>query len=147
MAPGHLHIHPKIDQENWVEEFSKYDAGWLHFFQSRNGGDISKANWDDLNIPARVATLALAGLPMIQANNSEHIVATQSLVRNMQGGLFPKELNELGKLLYNKELMTSIRENVWAQRDEFLFDTHVDKLISYFTYIISQHRSLLSRYA
>jgi len=34
LAPGFLHIHPNVDQENWIAEFSQYDAGWLHFFQS-----------------------------------------------------------------------------------------------------------------
>ena len=57
MAPGYLHLHPNVDQSRWTEEFSQYDAGWLHLFDSRNEGEIRKANWDDLNYPARLSTL------------------------------------------------------------------------------------------
>lgn len=38
-----------VDQASWVREFSRYDAGWLHAFQNRNGGEIRRADWDDLN--------------------------------------------------------------------------------------------------
>ena len=50
--------------EHWVKEFSQYDAGWLHCFDSRNSGNLLFATWDDLNIPARISVLAAAGLPM-----------------------------------------------------------------------------------
>src|SRR5690606_28295557 len=49
MAPGYLHIHPNCSQESWVKEFSQYDAGWLHFFQSRNRGELLRAGGDELN--------------------------------------------------------------------------------------------------
>jgi hypothetical protein len=139
LAPEHLHIHPNVPQESWIETFSCYDAGWLHFFRSSNHGEIARANWDDLNIPARMATLALAGLPMIQANNTGHIVATQSLVTTLGLGIFPRNMAELGALLHDKPTMNQIRENVWANRKLFLFDEHVDELIRYFRQVIDQH--------
>ncbi|MFY0535851.1 glycosyltransferase [Nannocystis pusilla] len=51
LAPRHLHLHGHVDQRRWLAEFSRYDAGWLHFFASGNDGDIARADWDDLNIP------------------------------------------------------------------------------------------------
>jgi hypothetical protein len=139
MAPGYLHIHPNVDQENWVKEFSQYDAGWLHFFESENNGELKRANWDDLNLPARMSTLALAGLPMLQANNTGNIVATQSFVKKLDIGLFFKNMNELGELLRNKLLMQQLRNNVWQQRHLFTFDNHVNELVQFFRKVIEQH--------
>lgn len=138
IAPGYLHIHPNVDQENWVKEFSQYDAGWLHFFQSENYGELMRANWDDLNIPARLSTLALAGLPMLQKNNEGHTVAIQSLVKQMNLGLFFNNMHELKQLLQNKSLMADIRNSVWQQRHYFTFDYHVDELIDFFKTVIRQ---------
>ncbi len=69
LAPRHLHLHANVAQDRWVEAFSRYDAGWLHCFASRNAGEPARADSDDLNYPARIATLAMAGLPMIQRDN------------------------------------------------------------------------------
>jgi glycosyltransferase involved in cell wall biosynthesis len=138
MAPGYLHIHPNVDQENWVKEFSQYDAGWLHFFQSENHGELRRANWDDLNIPARMATLALSGVPMLQKDNTGHIVATQSLVKRLNAGLCFKDMPELGQLLRDRSLMTTIRESVWQQRHLFTFDYNADTLLDFFKVVINK---------
>jgi len=139
MAPGFLHIHPNVDQENWVAEFSQYDAGWLHFFQSENNGELARANWDDLNLPARMATLALSGLPMLQKNNDGHIVAIQSLVKKLDVGLFFNDMVELKQALQNQERMQQLRDNVWRQRALFTFDHHADELIAFFREVIKMH--------
>lgn len=144
MAPGFLHIHPNVDQENWVKEFSQYDAGWLHFFKSENNGEIRRSNWDDLNIPARMATLALAGIPMLQADNEGHIVATQSFVKKYNLGLLFKDMKELGQLLRNRQMMIDLRENVWKQRQFFMFDTHVDALVKFFRQVIENYKKTVS---
>ncbi len=142
MAPGFLHIHPNVDQENWVQEFSQYDAGWLHFFQSENNGELRRSNWDDLNIPARMATLALSGVPMLQKDNTEHIVATQSLVKRLNVGLCFKNMAELGQLMRDRELMVQLRNNVWQQRHLFTFDHNVDSLIQFFKAVINKRGKL-----
>ena len=136
MAPEHIHLHSHVDQENWVSEFSQYDAGWLHFFKSENHGEIRRANWDDLNYPARISTLVAAGLPTLQRDNRGEIVATQSLVQNLDIGLFFSEMSELRSLLENQDRMDQIRANVWKSRDHFTFDKHADELISFFRHVI-----------
>lgn len=141
MAPGFLHIHPNVDQENWVKEFSQYDAGWLHFFKSENMGEIKRSNWDDLNIPARTATLALAGIPMLQRDNSEHIVATQSLVKKLDVGLLFNNMEELGQKMRNRELMLHLRKNTWKQRHLFMFDEHVEDLVAFFRQVIKNFKN------
>ena len=138
IAPAHLHLHANVDQEDWVTEFSQYDAGWLHFFQSENAGDIRRANWDDLNYPARIATLAVAGLPLLQGDNTGAIVATQTLARERNLGLFFRDMAELGAQLRDRARLDQIRANVWRQCETFTFDHHADRLIAFFREVIAQ---------
>ncbi len=140
IAPAHLHLHANVDQEDWVMEFSQYDAGWLHFFQSENAGDIRRANWDDLNYPARIATLAVAGLPLLQGDNSGAIVATQTLARERDLGLFFADMADMGAQLRDRARLAQIRANVWRQREEFTFDYHADRLIAFFREVITHAR-------
>ncbi|HZW03243.1 MAG TPA: hypothetical protein VFF68_04915, partial [Anaerolineaceae bacterium] len=132
MAPGFLHLHDQVDPERWVTEFSQYDAGWLHYFESANQGELRRSNWDDLNIPARLATLALAGLPVLQRANPQSLVATQNLARRLDVGLLFTGMADLRRQLDDRPRLTAIRDNVWRQREHFLFDTHVDRLIDFF---------------
>jgi hypothetical protein len=136
LAPRHLHLHANVDQANWVEEFSRYDAGWLHAFSSQNRGELRRANWDDLNYPARIATLAAAGLPMIQRANPDAVVATQALAQRMGIGLFYETVGELAEQLRDHAHMQRVRDRVWGQRDQFCFDTHVPALVAFFRTVI-----------
>lgn len=137
LAEGYLHLHTNVDQEHWVAEFSQYDAGWLHFFRSENHGDLRRATWDDLNYPARMATLAMAGLPMIQGDNQDSIVATQTLARQLDLSLFFTTIEDLAAQLRDQARMRQLREQVWRQREQFCFDHHVDRLIDFFRSIIA----------
>jgi hypothetical protein len=137
LAPRHLHLHANVDQAEWVREFSQYDAGWLHAFESHNGGELRRANWDDLNYPARIATLAMAGVPMIQRDNEGAVVATQALARRLGLGVFYRTIDELGAMLHDRAHMAALREQVWSQRFEFCFDTHVPRLVDFFRTVIA----------
>ena len=138
LAPRHLHIHDTVGQDGWVREFSQYDAGWLHVFRSRNEGDLSRADWDDLNLPARMATLAAAGLPMIQGDNTGSVVAIQSVGRELGLGLFFREEEDLARTLGDGEAMGRRRANVAAHRAEFTFDAHADRLVEFFRRIVDR---------
>jgi hypothetical protein len=138
VAGRFLHLHAQVDQGQWVREFSRYDAGWLHFFESENKGELRRANWDDLNYPARLATLVAAGLPVLQRDNTGSAVATQSLVRERDLGLFFTEMADLGERLRDFHRLEEIRENVWRQRDEFTFDFHTDRLVEFFRQVIDE---------
>lgn len=140
VAAGYLHLHPQVDHDRWVEEFSRYDAGWLHFFRSDNHGELRRANWDDLNYPARLATLVAAGLPVLQRDNGDCIVATQSLVRELGIGLFFDDMAQLCGQLSDAAGMAALRARVWAQRDVFTFDHHADRLIGFFREVIAAAR-------
>jgi glycosyltransferase involved in cell wall biosynthesis len=141
MAPDHLHLHAQVDQGRWVEEFSRYDAGWLHFFRSNNGGDLRRADWDDLNLPARMTTLAAAGLPMIQRDNHDARVATQSLIRELDLGVFAQDMAGVAAQLHDEARMESLRERVWKLREQFCFDHHADRLVDFFRSVIARRGS------
>ena len=136
MVPGYLHLHPNVDQSRWTEEFSQYDAGWLHLFDSINEGEIRRANWDDLNYPARLSTLAAAGLPMLQKANDGAVVATQTLTKQLGTGIFFDRMDELADQLRDREQLHAIRERVWQQRQLFMFDHHVPELVDFFRGVI-----------
>ena len=132
VAPEHVHFHPHVGQDQWVSELSRYDAGWLHLFRSGNRGDLRRADWEDLNYPARLPTLASAGLPLIQLDNRDAIVATQSLTRQLNIGLYLADVEQLAGELHNKQTLVNLSENAWRQRELFTFDYHVDRLIAFF---------------
>ena len=138
LAPRHLHLHANVSQDRWVEEFSRYDAGWLHCFASRNAGDVRRADWDDLNLPARIATLAMAGLPLIQRDNIGALVAAQSLARDMGIGIFHRDIAGLADQLRDGGRMARLRERVWQQRMQFCFDTHAPGLLAFFREVIDR---------
>ena len=138
MAPKHLHLHAQVDQGDWVREFSQYDAGWLHTFASRNHGDLWRADWDDLNYPARLTTLVAAGVPLLQRDNAGCVVATQSLVEERGIGVFFQGIPDLADQLRDRDRLAKVRENVWSQRLDFSFDAHADALIDFFRGVISR---------
>ena len=136
LAPDHIHLHPQVDQGGWVSEFSKYDAGWLHYFKSENQGELRRSNWDDLNYPARIATLVAAGLPLLQRDNTGSIVATQRLASQLDIGLFFTSMEQLRQQLEDKARMAELRSNTWRVRQTFTFDDHAERLVDFFRKVI-----------
>ncbi|MFC7525728.1 glycosyltransferase [Parapedobacter sp. GCM10030251] len=141
VAGGHLHLHKQCKPKDWVYEYSQYDAGWLHFFHSDNHGELMRCTWDDLNYPARMSTLAAAGLPMIQKRNKGHIVATENLVGNLDMGVFFDSIGDLAAQLKNKKRMAEIRANVWKNRHMFSFDHYAERLVEFFKEVIRAHKN------
>lgn len=140
-APEHFHVHPQVNQDQWVSELSAYDAGWLHLLRSRNEGDLRRATWADLNYPARIPTLLSAGLPLIQYAQDGAVVATESLARQRDIGLFFSAADDLAEQLRDTETMGRLRNNAWLQRNQFTFDEHADRLVQFFREIINGRRS------
>ena len=138
LVPRHLHLHGHVHQDRWVTEFSRYDAGWLHVYPSRNGGDLRRAIWDDLNLPARLPLLLAAGLPLIQWDNEGAAVATQTLARALEVGVFFRDAAELRARLQDAALMARLRAHAWERRPQFTFDYHVERLEQVFRQVISR---------
>lgn len=142
---GHLHFHNSCKTKDWVKEYSQYDAGWLHVFNSNNHGELMKCTWDDLNYPARMATMAASGLPMIQKNNHGHVVASKNLVRSVDMGVFFDSIVDLATQLKDKKRMMEIRTNVWKNRHIFSFDYHAEHLVDFFKEVIQVHKNKMNQ--
>jgi hypothetical protein len=137
IVPKHFHVHHHCSQFDWVKEFSKYDAGWLHCINSNNKGNIKQASWEDLNLPARINTLVAAGLPIIQKENTEHIVAMKNYIQNYDIGIFYTTIDDLVNKLRNKPEIARLNNNILIHRSKFTFDYHVPDLIDFFRKVIS----------
>lgn len=137
-APRHFHIHDHVSADNWTKELSRYDAGWLHCLQSHNNGNLLKASWDDLNIPARISTYAAAGLPVILRENPGHIVTTKELIESLNIGILFTDYFSLCRQLKDKNRMKTLTNQMLLHRSEFSFDYHVPQLIQLFRDIIKK---------
>ena len=85
-----------------------------------------------------MATLAMAGLPMIQRDNHGALVAAQSLAREMGIGIFHRDIADLADQLRDGGRMARLRERAWAQRMAFCFDTHAPGLVAFFREVIDR---------
>jgi hypothetical protein len=122
-----VHVHPKVEQPDWVRVLSRYDAGWLHRFRSRNGGDLRRAVWDDLNAPARIPTYASAGLPMLQQASPGSVVAAERCSATARCSTTTSTTSSPG--------CTTVPAGPggpasWDGRLRFTFDAHVDRLVA-----------------
>ena len=132
LAPGHVHLHPHVGPDRWVEVLSRYDAGWLHHLRSANGGDLGRATWDDLNYPARIPPLVGAGVPLLQQASPGCMVAAQELVLRLGVGLLYQDLDDLALQLADGTAQAGRRAAALAVRDQLTFDHHADRLITLF---------------
>lgn len=136
MSQEYFHVHSHVDPGQWVKEFSRYDAGWLHCFESKNEGNLMRATWDDLNIPARLSTYAAAGLPCIISKNDGHVVAAKEIVLANDIGILFNDYQELAYELEKEKKKRRLTRNMLSCRMQFSFDYHVSQLIELFNQAI-----------
>jgi len=67
-------------------------------------------------------------------------VATQTLARAYDIGVFARDMADLGAQLDDHDRMARLRENVWNCRMDFTFDHHADGLVAFFRQVIAEHR-------
>ncbi|MFD8339067.1 glycosyltransferase [Streptomyces solisilvae] len=128
-----VHVHPPVMPGEWVRELSRYDAAWLHSFSSQNNGDMQMADWNDLNLPARLATYGLAGLPWLMRDNTGHRVAVHSIAEKLGVAIPYGDYDELAAGLRHECALREASSAMRASRHEFTFDDHVDELIRFMT--------------
>ena len=98
-------------------------------------------NWDDLNLPARIATYAAAGLPIILPDNAGNAVASNKVAEKFDIGLVYNERDELINILQD-EVKTRIHTiNMLKCRMEFSFDYHVPRLVEFFRSVIEKDKN------
>ncbi|MDX1992747.1 MAG: glycosyltransferase family 2 protein [bacterium] len=132
LSTGYLHLHPTVEPSEWVRELSQYDAAWFHIFDSRNRGDLRRANWDDLNLPARLGTYAAAGLPWILKDSRHSRTGLQSVAQQYDLGIFFSTPEDLAAQLHDRPRLAQLTANACAARMQFAFDTHVGALVAFF---------------
>jgi glycosyltransferase involved in cell wall biosynthesis len=132
LATGYMHLHPAVEPADWVRELGRYDAAWFHVFESDNGGDMRRAHWDDLNLPARLGTYASAGLPWILKHNPGSRSALGRLGNELGVGVFFDDFAHLAAQLRDRQAMQHRTHNMRAARSAFAFDPHVDGLLALF---------------
>ncbi len=135
-ALGLVHFHPPVGPGDWVRELSRYDAAWSHIFEARNRGDLRRASWNELNLPARLGTYLAAGLPLLLKDNSGSRVAVDSLAARHGVGVFFREIDDLVAQLRDREGMRARTERARAARHQLAFDTHVPALVAFFRRLI-----------
>ena len=131
-APDRVHLHPPIGPQEWVPELSRYDAGWLHRFDSANGGDLRLAGWDDLNSPARLPVCLAAGLPLLQQANPGSLVSVERVLRAEGTGLLYGSADDVAGLLAEEVRTRAGAAAALAARERHTFDAHADRLVDRF---------------
>jgi hypothetical protein len=131
-APGFVHVHPPVGPEDWVRELSRYDAGWLHRFDSTNGGDLRRATWDDLNSPARLPVYLAAGLPLLQQANPGSVVSVERVLRRDGTGLFHRSADDVADVLASELASRRGAAAAVAVREQHTFDAHADRVLELF---------------
>mgnify|MGYP001213472187 CR=1 FL=1 len=131
LATGYWHLHPTVSHADWTRELSRYDAAWFHVFASSNRGDFRRANWDDLNYPARLGGYAAAALPFLLKQGNGRTALINLAQKHDIGVLFDTPY-DLADQLRDRVRLRRITANMRAVRHEFAFDTHADALITFF---------------
>ncbi|SNS18515.1 Glycosyl transferase family 2 [Geodermatophilus pulveris] len=131
-APGFVHVHPPVGPQEWVSVLSRYDAGWLHRFDSANGGDLRRATWDDLNSPARLPVYLAAGLPVLQQASPGSLVAVERVLRRDGTGLPYRSADDVAGALAGELASRRGAAAALAARERHTFDAHADRLVELF---------------
>ena len=138
-----VHLHPKVEQPDWVRVLSRYDAGWLHRFRAGNGGDLRRAVWDDLNAPARIPTYASAGLPMLLQSSPGSVVAAERLLG--ESAVVYDDVDDLVARLRDRAGLDRAARACWDDRGRFTFDAHADRLVEVLTRAAGRRRTAAGR--
>ena len=115
-----------------MTELSRYDAGWLHRFDSANDGDLRRATWDDLNSPARLPVHLAAGLPLLQQANPGSLVSVERVLRRDGTGLFHRSVDDVADVLAGELATRRGAAAALAVREQHTFDAHADRLVELF---------------
>ena len=133
-----FHLHNHCAAKDWTREFSKYDAAWLHCINSKNGGSLMKATWDDLNIPARISSYAAAGLQVISPSNEGCISAITETLKDYDIGILFDNFDLLIRMLHDRKLLRDKQENMMKNRPKFSFDYYVPEMTGLFRQAIEE---------
>jgi len=81
----------------------------------------------------------VSGLPQLQGDNTGSIVATQTVVKQLDTGFFFKDMHDLGEQIRDGVRLAQLQENTWRQRELFMFDHHAPTLVKFVRDVIVRH--------
>jgi hypothetical protein len=126
-----MHLHPNVEPKDWARELSQYDAAWPHVHQSSNKGDLRRAQWDDLNLPGRLGTYSVGGLPLIVAENAGHRVAIRNLAEKLDIAISFEGIPDLAAKLGDRSHLARLTDNARAAGQFFNFDEQLPRLLEF----------------
>lgn len=131
-SPGStVHLHDSVTPEQWTRELSRYDAAWLHVPSGPVDAVAGVADWNSLNLPARIGTYAAAGLPLLVVEPPGRPSATGDLVRGTKAGVIASDVDEIVERIGASGVLEQLAPIAWEKRMEYAFDTHVGDLLSF----------------
>jgi len=122
----------KWKKEKWYTGFSKYDAGLMHFVGFR-GIDVYKGI--DINVPGRVNTYMLSGLPPIIVNTKSAILDFLQRKGNNYYIAFKND-NDLIEKLKDRSYLSGLQENVLKIRHKFSMQEEMKDIFKFFEGVI-----------
>jgi hypothetical protein len=148
LARRYIHLHAPLQptggsleeiratKHRWVEEFSRYDAGWSYVKRPLPWPRLE----DEAVVPNRHATYLLAGLPII-AERLPGYYRYDSLNQHRVAIDFCRDYAQLAVQLRDRSKLGEFSENVRRCRELFTFDATLDALIEYFQNVSDRYRT------
>jgi len=149
LIEAYVHIHAPIQpadstlasirqaKHRWVEEFSRYDAGWSYVGRPLPWPPLE----DQAVIPNRLGTYLLAGLPVITEILPGFDRYDSLADRGVAIDFSPRDYARLAADLRSTDTLALRSESARRCRQQFSFDATIDPLIDYFERTCGRFRS------
>lgn len=153
LLDAYVHIHPSIQasdatlagiraaKDRWVEEFSRYDAGWSYVGRPLPWPRLE----DQAAIPNRLGTYLLAGLPVITERlpgfDRYDVLADRGVAIDFS----PRNYAALAADLRCRDRLQRLTENARSCREQFSFDATLDPLLAFFERVCNRYRAAAPR--
>ena len=150
IASRYIHLHSSLQptggslaeiratKAKWVEEFSRYDAGWSYVKRPLPWPRLE----DAAVIPNRHGTYLMAGLPII-IEPMPGFYRYDSLKQHGAAIDFrPDDYAVLAARLRERATLLEMTQNARSCRAQFTFDATIDALEDYFRRVLDRHRAV-----
>ncbi len=143
----YVHLHPPLQpiggslaairaaKDRWVEEFSRYDAGWSYVKRPLPWPPLE----DAAVIPNRLGTYLLAGLPVITEPLAGYYRYESLSQHGAAIDFSPRDYGRLAADLRDRNRLAELSDNAHRCRAQFTFDATIDGLIAYFHEVHERH--------
>ena len=146
LIDNYVHVHPPIQpinttlevireaKDRWVEEFSRYDAGWSYVGRPLPWPKLE----DRAAIPNRLGTYALSGLPVISETLPGYHRYDGLAANGVAIDFEPRDYAMLAADLRRTDKLMRMNERARAYRNDFSFEATLDPLLAYLERVCNQ---------